>query len=96
MQGEKATLAGSAGLGLLTVRAGQISGYWRAEAGCPRLYTELHSLYQSQESVLYCGCVYDEETRCTSWQRLEVVISSWARHDHPSSLEVCALKPSFN
>ena len=96
MQGEKATLSGSAGLGLLVVRTGHISGYWRAEAGCPHLYTKLHSLYQSQANVLYCGCVYDEVTRCASWKRLEVVISSWARHDHPSSLELRALQPSLN
>ena len=96
MQGEKATLAGSTGLGLLVVRAGRISGYWRAEARCPHLHTRLHSLYQSRESVLYCGCVYDEATRCTSWRRLEVVISSWARHDHPDSLEISALKSSLN
>ena len=96
MQGERATLAGTLGLGLLVIHSGRVSGHWQSEASCPQAYTELHSLYQSQERVLYCGCVYDEATRSASWRRLEVVISSWARHDHPNSLELCALQPSFN
>ena len=99
MQRGKASLAGSGGSGFLVLKQDDegLTGYWRA-AGCPRVYTELHALYQSQEVITYCGYVYDERARCISWRELEVVISSWARHDHPDCLELraCALQPSLN
>ena len=99
MQGGKASLADSGGSGFLVLKQGEagLTGYWRAQK-CPRVYTKLHALYQSQEVVIYCGYVYDETAHRISWRELEVVISSWARHDHPDCLELraCALQPSLN
>ena len=96
-QRDRAILAGSGGSGFLVLGRDKTSfkGYWRAKR-CPQAYTKLYTLYQSQEVVTYCGYVYDEAARRLSWQRLEVVISSWARHDHPDCLELQACAQQFN